>query len=280
MTVKIVIDSTTDIPPETIRSLGLHVVPLSVIFGNDSYLDGVEMQAPEFYRRLTTENVFPTTSQPSPGSFEEKYREVLETSDGVVSIHLASKLSGTYASAIQAKSQMGSDGEAIRVVDSQTASMATGLIVLAAAEAAERGASVDEVAAVAESTVERTGVVFLLDTMEYLKRGGRIGSARAFLGSLLRFRPLLTIEYGVVKPLARPRSRRAGIKRLRALIEEAGEIESAAIISSLDQEGAAALAEEISDLVPSDISTGHTIGPVLGAHCGSGVIGIAYVRAS
>ena len=280
MTVKIVADSTTDIPDATIESLGIHVVPLTVIFGDTGYLDGVEIKAPEFYRRLTSENIFPTTSQPSPGSFEEKYRELSETSDGIVSIHVASKLSGTYASAIQAKAQMGPEGEAIRVVDSRSASMATGLIVIAAAAAAERGASVDEIAAVSEEMVERTRVVFLLDTLEYLKRGGRIGEASAFLGSLLRFKPLLIIENGEVKPLARPRSRKAGIKRMRAVIEEAGTIESAAVISSLDEVGAADLAREINDLVPNDISTGHTIGPVLGAHAGPGVIGIAYARAS
>lgn len=280
MSVCVVTDSTADIPPETREELGIHVVPLKVIFGDEEFIDGVTMQAPEFYERLVGGGVFPTTSQPSAGEFEETYTRLLERSDGVVSIHISAELSGTIDSATQARSQMGDAGNSIRIIDSRSVSMGIGLIALEAARAAQAGGDLDAVAALAEELVSCSGVIFLLDTLEYLRRGGRIGLASAFLGTLLRFRPLLQVDEGVVKPLARPRSRRKGIERIRGHIAELGALRSAAVIAANDQVGADDLAEAISDFVPGDVPAMSTIGPVIGAHGGPGVIGVAYLTKS
>ncbi|MCH7739293.1 MAG: DegV family protein [Chloroflexi bacterium] len=273
-------DSTADIPPETLEELGIHVIPLKVIFGDEEFIDGVTMQAAEFYTRLVDDDVFPTTSQPSSGEFIDVYTGLLDRFDGVVSIHISAELSGTLDSAIQARGQMGDAGEAIRIVDSRSVSMGIGLVVLEAARAAQAGRDLDSVTELAEELVPRTGVIFLLDTLEYLRRGGRIGPASAFLGTLLRFRPLLQIDEGVVKPLERPRSRRKGIERIRAHIESVGALHSAAVIAANDPVGAADLAQAIGDLVPGDVLAMSTIGPVIGAHAGPGVIGVAYLSKS
>lgn len=280
MSVCVVTDSTADIPPETLEELGIHVIPLKVIFGDEEFIDGVTMQAAEFYTRLVDDDVFPTTSQPSSGEFIDLYTGLLDRFDGVVSIHISAELSGTLDSAIQARGQMGDAGEAIRIVDSRSVSMGIGLVVLEAARAAQAGRDLDSVTELAEELVPRTGVIFLLDTLEYLRRGGRIGPASAFLGTLLRFRPLLQIDEGVVKPLERPRSRRKGIKRIRAHIELVGALRSAAVIAANDPVGAADLAQAIGDLVPGDVLAMSTIGPVIGAHAGPGVIGVAYLSKS
>lgn len=280
MSVCVVTDSTADIPPETLEELGIHVIPLKVIFGDEEFIDGVTMQAAEFYTRLVDDDVFPTTSQPSSGEFIDLYTGLLDRFDGVVSIHISAELSGTLDSAIQARGQMGDAGEAIRIVDSRSVSMGIGLVVLEAARAAQAGGDLDSVTELAEELVPRTGVIFLLDTLEYLRRGGRIGPASAFLGTLLRFRPLLQIDEGVVKPLERPRSRRKGIERIRAHIESVGALRSAAVIAANDPVGAADLAQAIGDLVPGDVLAMSTIGPVIGAHAGPGVIGVAYLSKS
>ncbi|MCH8222574.1 MAG: DegV family protein [Chloroflexi bacterium] len=280
MSICVVTDSTADIPPETREELGIHVVPLKVIFGDEEFIDGVTMQAPEFYTRLVDDDVFPTTSQPSPGEFIEAYRGLLDRFDGIVSIHISAELSGTIDSATQARAQMEDVGEAIRIVDSRSVGMGIGLVVLEAARAAQAGGDLDSVAKLAEDLVPRSGLIFLLDTLEYLRKGGRIGPASAFLGTLLRFRPLLQIDEGVVKPLARPRSRRKGIERIRAHIESVGTLHSVAVCTADDPVGAADLAQAINDLVPGELAAMSTIGPVIGAHAGPGVIGVAYLTKS
>ncbi|MSQ41071.1 MAG: DegV family protein, partial [Dehalococcoidia bacterium] len=190
MAVHIVTDSTADLPREVVQRLGITVVPLNLHFSTQVYRDGVDIQAEEFYRRLVTANPLPTTSQPAVGAFVECYQALADTGEPVVSIHVASKLSGTYNSAFQAREQVGTS-MFIEVVDSQTASMGLGLIVLAAAEAAAAGASLEEVLHATREAVARTRVLFMVDTLEYLQRGGRIGKAQAFLGSVLNIKPIL-----------------------------------------------------------------------------------------
>ena len=280
MSICVVTDSTADIPSETLDELGISVVPLKVIFGDEEFIDGVTMQAPEFYERLVADNVFPTTSQPSPGEFMDVYTKLLEQHDGIVSIHISAELSGTIDSANEACTQMGVAGNAVRVIDSRSASMGIGLVVLEAARAARAGDDLDSVASLAEGLVPRSGVIFLLDTLEYLRKGGRIGAASAFLGTLLRFRPLLHLDEGIVKPLERPRSRRKGIERMTAHIAGLGTLTSAAVIAANDPVGSSDLADAISEYVPGEVPAMSTIGPVIGAHAGPGVIGVAYITES
>jgi DegV family protein with EDD domain len=276
----VVTDSTADIAPDLVAELGIHVVPLKVIFGEDEFVDGVTIQAPEFYKKLESSDVFPTTSQPSPGEFVERYEEIGAGADGIVSIHISAKLSGTYDSAIQASEQLAGEGPEIRVIDGKSASMGTGLTVLAAARAARDGANFDEVAALADDLVSRTHVLFLLDTLEYLKRGGRIGTAAAFIGTLLKFHPLLGIIDGEVAPIARPRSKQKGVTALLSRLEAAGSIEQAAIIVANDQATAHDLATQVANLTGLDVPPSITIGPVIGAHAGPGLVGVAYIVAN
>ena len=275
-----VTDSTADIAPNLVDELGIHIVPLKVIFGEEEFVDGVTIQAPEFYRKLETSDVFPTTSQPSPGEFVSKYEEIGAGVDGIVSIHISSKLSGTFDSATRASEQLTGGGPEVRVVDGKSASMGTGLTVLAAARAARDGASLDEVAALAEDLVSRTHVLFLLDTLEYLKRGGRIGSASAFIGTLLKFHPLLGLIDGEVTPIARPRSKQKGVTALLSRLEAAGGVEQAAIIVANDQATASDLATQVASLTGVSVPPSTTIGPVIGAHAGPGLVGVAYTVAS
>jgi DegV family protein with EDD domain len=276
----VVTDSTADIAPNLVDELGIHIVPLKVIFGEEEFVDGVTIQAPEFYRKLETSDVTPTTSQPSPGEFVSKYEEIGAGVDGIVSIHISSKLSGTFDSATRASEQLTGGGPEVRVVDGKSASMGTGLTVLAAARAARDGASLDEVAALAEDLVSRTHVLFLLDTLEYLKRGGRIGSASAFIGTLLKFHPLLGLIDGEVTPIARPRSKQKGVTALLSRLEAAGGVEQAAIIVANDQATASDLATQVASLTGVSVPPSTTIGPVIGAHAGPGLVGVAYTVAS
>jgi len=280
LSVVIVTDSTADIAPNLVDELGIHIVPLKVIFGEEEFVDGVTIQAPEFYKKLESSDVFPTTSQPSPGEFVSKYEEIGADVDGILSIHISSKLSGTYDSAIRASEELAGDGPEIRVIDGKSASMGTGLTVLAAARAARDGANLDEIAALAEDLVDRTHVLFLLDTLEYLKRGGRIGTAAAFIGTLLKFHPLLGLIDGEVTPIARPRSKQKGVKALLSRLEAAGGIEQAAIIVANDQATANDLATQVASLTGVTVPPSTTIGPVIGAHAGPGLVGVAYTVAS
>ena len=179
-----------------IKKLNIHVVPCSVNFGIESYLDGVEIKAEEFYNRLTSSDVFPTTSQPTPNQFLEIYNSIPKESD-ILSIHVSEKLSGTYNSALQAQKNL-SDRN-IQVIDSQLASTALGLVVIEAAKQAQEGKSIEEISTLTNNALANSNVFILLDTIEYLKRGGRIGKAQAFVGNLLKLRPILTLNDGAVE---------------------------------------------------------------------------------
>lgn len=278
MTLTVVTDSTADLPAELARSLGIEVVPLTVMFGSESFSDGETIGVDEFYERLGQSAEFPTTSQPSPGQFIEKYRAVGEQADEILSIHLSGELSRTYNSALQAARELGDDGPHIEVVDSRTVSMGQGLIVIAAARAAQQGAGLDEVAALIRDLIERTQVFFLLDTLENLRRGGRIGRASAFLGTLLRFHPILTVADGVVHPLERPRSRKRGIARLIALVEAALPIEAVAVCTSGDRAAAEEVAGQLGGFLAEGEPVVSDLGPVVGAHAGPGAIGVTMIR--
>lgn len=277
MTVAIITDSTADLPSELADSLGIHVVPLNVMFGNEAFLDGVTIKSDEFYRRLESGDVFPTTSQPAAGVFLEKYREVAASSDEIISIHISEGLSKTINSARHARQEFGEGGARIEVVDSRQVGMGLGLVVLAVARAARDGLDLSALTTMARSLVDSAHIYFLVDTLEYLRRGGRIGRAQAFLGSILRIHPILTIEDGVVEPLERARSRRKGLARLRALVEAAGPASAVATCSA----GVPELARELADLLKALAPGGEVImadvGPVVGAHGGPGLIGVAFI---
>ncbi len=279
MTVKIITDSTADIPRSMAQELGIEIVPLKVRFGEEEFLDGVDLTPDEFYRRLTSSAVLPVTSQPSVGEFVEAYRRTGEGSDGIVSIHVSSLVSGTTQAAAQAKEQADLQCP-IEVVDSYQASMGLGMVALAAARRAADAGDFQSVAQTARDAVERCECFALLDTLEYLEKGGRIGKARAIVATLLKIKPLIILKEGVVHELAKERTRKRAIARLGNVAREFAPIEELAVVYSGEQASAAALADELRDLLPE----GHEpflsqFGPVIGTYTGPDALGIGLIRA-
>jgi len=256
-----------------VAARSISVVPLTLMLDGESLLDGVDVTAEDFYRRLPTSTTHPTTSQPSPGRFQEVYRRLLEDHDEVVSVHISARLSGTHSSAQQG-AELAAPGR-IRVFDSRFASMPLGALVLVAAAAAERGASADEVVAELERVREATRCFFAVSTLEYLRRGGRIGSARALLGSVLQIKPILAIEGGEVVPLGQVRTQGRALGRLVELTEacdRGGKL--CLVIGHADAEAIAVeLAERLEPRAESLLI--QPLGPVVGAHAGPGTVGIA-----
>ena len=273
----IVTDSTSDILLDEAARIGVHVVPLTVRFGDEQFRDGVDLDADAFYARLAKGGTTPTTSQPSPEDFAAMYRELLrEPGDRVLSIHISQKLSGTLQSATLAAQEQ--DGR-VSAVDSGSVSMGIQFLVRAALRDVAAGVDADTVVRNTEARSSRLVVYVLLDTLTYLHRGGRIGAAQAFLGGVLNVKPLLRISGGEVHPQARVRNRRQGIDRMLSLLTEAGPLEEVGAMHS----GAPQLLEEVRPRLTAaypelDLRTGQ-IGPVVGTYAGPGGIGVACLRA-
>ena len=276
MTVRVITDSTADLPSEMAAELGIEVVPLNVHFGTDTFRDGIDLSADEFYERLVASSRPPTTSQPSVGAFLEVYQKALEGADGIVSVHISAKVSGTWNSAVQAREQL-SDSSKVTVVDTGQASMGLGWVAVAAARAAQAGASMDEVASEARSAAEQVRVLFLVDTLEYLQKGGRIGKAQAMFGSVLAIKPILTIQEGEVHPLERVRTRGKGVARLVQLVQEAAPLQSMAVLYTTTEDEARALAERLGPCVPSGQVIVGRLGTVVGTYAGPGLLGVGWV---
>ena len=276
MSVAIVTDSTSDLPPDLAASLGVTVVPVYVHFGTDAFKDGVELSADDFYSRLVSAEVMPTTSAPAVGEFVDVYDKIGKEADGIVSIHISSKLSRTVESADQAKEQATAT---IEVVDSRQASMGLGMTVMAAANAARDGAEMAEVTKVAKDASSRSQCLALFDTLEFLEKGGRIGKARAFLGSLLKIKPLISVIEGEVHEAGKARTFPKGIAKLQELAREHAPLESLAIMHATSPDLAAAMAGELKDTL--DIGNEPFVarfGPALGTHVGPGAMGVGLLR--
>lgn len=275
--VRIVTDSTADIPPEMAVELGITVVPLRIMFGADSFVDGVDLTTDAFFEKLQQADELPTTSQPSVGEFQQVYEHLLEDTRRILSIHLSSGFSGTVNAARQASEMLG-DCE-VRVIDSGTVSMAMGFAVVAAARAAQDGADLDTCARIAKSVLARQRLAVAVDTLEYLRRGGRIGRATAFLGGLLRLKPILTIRDGEAFPLSRVRTRKKALQELLNVCLGEGDIEQAIVMHTTDPDDAAFLTGEVRKRYPDIPIHAGRIGPVIGVHGGPGLIGLATVLA-
>ena len=278
MAVRIVTDSTSDLNPAQAQELGVTVVPANVIIDDVTYRDGVDMTSDEFYRRLVAGPSLPTTSQPSVGAFQTAYQEILDQGDEILSIHVSGKLSGTVNSAEQAKASLGDDAP-IAVVDSGGASIALALIVAAAAGTAGQSTSCQEAAAEVRQNLPRTSAVFALDTLEYLQKGGRIGKAQAFVGSLLSVKPILTLVEGEVHPLERPRNHQRAMRRLAELTREKGPASRLGIAYSTDEAWASELQASLADVVSADQVMTVRFGPALGTYVGPRAVGVAVTSA-
>ena len=279
MTVRIVTDSTSDIDGGTAQGMGITVVAQNVHFGTLSFEDNVTITPDEFYGRLATARELPTTSQASPGRFKEVYDELGRDADGIVSIHISSRISGTCNSARQGALAT-SAGCPVEVIDSGQASMGLGLIVLAAAEAAMQGAGQTEVISTALTAASRAQCLCLFETLEYLRKGGRIGKAQALLGSALKIKPMIIVRDGEVHPLGRARTFPRALARMKETVSEFAPIKSLAVMHSTTPEVAAEVADDLKELLPAG-SEPHIarFGPALGVYAGPGALGIALMQA-
>jgi DegV family protein with EDD domain len=269
--IKIVTDSSADLPAAVAQEMGISVVPLYVRFGDEVYRERVDLNDDEFYQKLLYGGVHPVTVQPNPNDFAEVYRELSREADGILSIHISSKLSGTPNSASQAKKMITSECP-IEVLDSQTITAALGLITIAAAEAANAGKGLPEVKAVAEEAMLNTYVLCLLDTLKYLLLGGRIGKAKALLGSALRVKPLITVKDGEVVPIAQVRSRAKGIEYLCDFIKNATDVEDLAVAYSTTLDDAQALSQRVASMFTKTEVRLTRLGTTLGVHTGPGTL--------
>ncbi len=278
MAVRIVTDSTCDLPPQLRGRAGVVTVPLRLHFGDQEFRDRVDLDDDQFLRRLAQARVPPRTSQPPPGEFEAAYRELLRRpGDEVVSIHIAAALSGTCGSASAAAAAV--DPERIRVVDSRSVSLGTGFQVLAAIELAAGGCPAAEIAQRLATMPGRIGILCLLDTLRYLQLGGRIGKVQALLGGALSIKPLISLgDQGAVVPVGRVRSRAAGMRRLGELLLEHRPLARLGILYVGDRDDAARLAADARRTYPGvDVMVQHA-SPVLSTHCGPGTLAYCYLE--
>ena len=280
MAVRIVTDSTADLPRDQAEALGITIVPLTVFFGDEAYLDGVDLDSAGFYKKLASSKDLPRTSQPSPAVFQEAFTRLIdEGADAILSIHLSSKLSGTYSSACTARDTMPDDVKKIPIdiVDSLSVSVGMGRAITRAAREAREGLGVEEIKAHAQDELARTRILAVLDTLEYVRRGGRIGRAGALVGNMLSVKPIISLKDGEVVAIERPRTRSKAYERIAQLLRDAGNVEHVSIAASGEDVGQQ-LAEAVRPVYTGELPVYH-LGAVLGTHTGPGTAAIAYVTA-
>ncbi len=277
----IVTDSTAYLPAELTKKYNITVAPQVLIWGEETFRDGVDIQPDEFYSRLKTAKVMPSTSQVSPATMQSIFQGLVDQGMDVLGIFISSKLSGTLQSAIQAKNMMESAGEKVTLVDSQATAMALGFQALAAARAMEAGSSLQECAAFAENAHERTGVFFAVDTLEFLHRGGRIGGAQRFIGSALNLKPILALKEGKVEGVDRIRTKSKAHDRILELVSEQVKGKSNIRLATLHA-NAADDAKKLLERAAAELSPVETVftelSPVVGTHAGPGTVGLAFIH--
>jgi DegV family protein with EDD domain len=271
----VVVDSTADIPKSIRDDLGITVVPLTILFGNESFLDGQEMTSDQFYTRLTEGNIHPSTSQPSPGLFAEVYERLAQNHDGIISIHLGGKLSGTIRSAEQAKELV--PNVPIRIIDSGSVSMGFGSLGIEAAKLARTGQNLDQIAAQIEAQIPNIRLWALLDTLKYLERGGRIGRTRAFLGTLLNVKPIIQIREEVL-PSEQVRTHKKALARMVELARSEAPYRYLSVLYSTGQQYAEEVAAQLGAFHPRDQIIVSQLTGVIGVHGGPGVLGVTGIK--
>jgi DegV family protein with EDD domain len=276
VTVRVVTDSACDLPVPVCEELDIEVVPLTIRFGDEELVDRVELDADTFWDRLERSDVLPETAAPSVGAFEETFRRLADDgADGICCINLSSGLSATMQSAqVAAKALEG--GPPVEIIDSQSATMGIGMLVERAARQALQGADLDTITADVRDRVARLRLIGAVDTLEYLKKGGRIGGAQAFLGSMLSIKPIITTVNGVVEPAGKVRTRSKALRFLVDRVKESNVEELAvahARAADIDE-----FLEMLEPIVSGEIRVG-VIGPVIGVHAGPGTVGLTWIEA-
>ena len=274
-------DSTAGLPVDQVQKFGVEVIPLQVIFGKDTFRDGIDLSQDEFFERLRAAKTLPTTSQPTTGDIEAAYSKLIADPnvDSIIGVHISSVLSGTYSAAMQAAERLGANsGKKISIVDSYTVYMCEGLMVINGARAAEAGTSHDEIVALIEAMKPRSQLLVIIDTLEYLARGGRIGGAQKLLGNLLNVKPILYIKDGRVEPLERVRTRRKAMERAVELAAEfaKGRPCQIAVGHAQAPEDAQTLSRMVHEKMNVAEEFHSDLGPVISSHTGPGVLGFVY----
>lgn len=276
--VKIITDSSAGLPESYAKELSIHVLPLTLHFEGKDYRDGVDIQANEFYARMANSDSLPTTSQVSEYAFEQAFRQFLNEGYEILALPISSGISSTMQSALSAQTEF--PGAPLEVVDTQLVSMALSFQVLAAARAAASGASLAECKAVAEDAYNKIGVYFTVDTLKYLAAGGRINSAKRFMGTLLNIKPLMEIRDGKIEAIESVISSRKAMRRMVDLVETgiAGRTPvRVSVFHALMEETAVKLLEECQQRFNAEEAILSVVSPVVGAHTGPGTISIAYM---
>jgi len=277
MTVKIVTDSLSDITADLAQELGVTVVPLTVSFGRESFLDRITMSTEEFYRRLSYDPVWPTTTQPPPGDFATVYNKLAAETDEILVITVSSKLSGTYDSALNARTMVTGKCR-IEVLNSLTVVMGLGLIVIAAAKAVKAGANLDSLVELVKGCMPKSHSIMYFDTLKYLAKGGRIGKAQGLVGSLLSVKPILTLHDGEVHPLTRVRSRTAGIDYLHKFATGFSNIAELAVEHATTPDEADSLVKRLAAIFPAERIYRSTVSPVIGTYAGPNVLSVSVLE--
>jgi len=276
MTVRVVTDSTADLPQHVADELGITVVPLHIHFGEETFQDGVSISTEGFYNLLTTGDILPKTSAPSSGMFIETYERLAQETDEIISIHISTKLSATYASALVARDGVETPCR-IELVDSLSASIGLGLQAVQAAKMACRGASLDDILHTTRASVPRTHLFGVVDTLEYLHKGGRIGRAATFLGSMLNVKPIIGVKDGVVYPIERVRGRERALDRVCELVGAYHGVTSLAVAHTTNEAEMEQLACRLSQYFPIDEIIRSRCGATLGTYLGPGALVISLI---
>ena len=276
MTIHIVTDSASDISLEEAKELGIEIVPLSVRFGEAEYTDLIDLSVSDFYQKMSESDLLPSTAAPSPGAFEAAFKRCIEAgAEGVVCINLSLALSATGQAAQLAADAL-VDTVTVKCIDSKSITSGLGTIIRKAASAAKAGKSMDEIVSLVEGLASKTRIFATLDTLENLKKGGRIGGAKAMVGTMLQFKPCLDLSSGEVVEAGRQRTRKKSLMWLKEVLENEGEITDLCIIHG-DAPDVEEFADLISDLVPQENIRINQLGAVIGTHGGPRVLGVTYL---
>lgn len=276
MHIKIVTDSTADLPVDLVRNLDITVIPVYVRFGDEVFRDGFDISQEEVYLRLLAGETPPSTSQPPPNDFAETYLKLLTTCDEIISIHVSSKLSGTYNSALSG-GELLDDKNRVTVLDSLSLSMGLGLAVVAAARLAHAGSSKQIIVEAVKRTPHLTRILAMFDTLKYALRSGRLGAAKSLIGGILNVKPLLTLRDGVFRPVGIARTRARALESMIEMVRKTPDIEDVAIVYATTPDEAHSLRTRLSNFIERSRIHISRLGPALGAHGGPGIIAV-FVR--
>ncbi len=279
MKIALVTDTTAYIPDELLLKYDIHTIPLSVVFGDDSFREGIDITTEDFYDRVRTEKTLPTTSQPPIGMFMELYEGLSESYDAIISVHLSKKISGTYDAAIAAGNMV--EGVEVYPFDSGLSAMPQGMFVLKAAEMIQEGIEIQTILETLEDMKQRTYAYFMVDDLSHLQRGGRLSSAQALVGSLLHIKPVLHMPEGKIIPFEKIRTRKKALKRIMGMLEkdaQANKIARVVFIHANDEASALELQQEFQTKYPQIEAIISGFGPVIGTHLGEGSLGVSWYK--